>query len=143
MPASAEANAAKAITSAESARADSRRVVARLSLAHYTADAIEAGGLTLVRPVAAKDFGAALKTAAFLELPVSAYRLGYRAGDVAVIQPYAGGNPNGHMAMFDGKAWYSDFKQNSISCPADPYPGPGYRQASPPFKVYRRGETSG
>lgn len=111
--------------------------------ARYTADAIEAGGLNLVRPVSAKDFGAALKAVGFVELPVTEYRLGFRAGDVAIIQPYSDGHPDGHMAMFDGKDWYSDFKQRSISCPADPYPGPGYRRAAPPFKVYRRGGTAG
>jgi hypothetical protein len=107
--------------------------------AKYTADAIEAGGATLIRTVSAKDFGPALKAAAFLEVPVSP--LGFKPGDVAVIQPYAGGSPHGHMAMFDGTAWYSDFKQNSMMCPPDPYPGLGYRKASPPYTVYRRFET--
>jgi hypothetical protein len=35
-------------------------------------------------------------------------------GDVAIIQPYKGGNGIGHMTMFEGKTWYSDFKQRDM-----------------------------
>ncbi len=37
-----------------------------------------------------------------------------REGDVIIIQPYAGGNPSGHMAIYDGAEWYSDFKQRDM-----------------------------
>jgi hypothetical protein len=103
--------------------------------AHYTADAIEAGGVALgPRPISAKDFGPILSMAGFAELLSGPQQ--FKAGDVAVVQPCAG-HPHGHMAMFDGSGWYSDFRQNSFSCPPDPYPGKDYRLASPPYKVYR------
>lgn len=35
-------------------------------------------------------------------------RKAIQAGDVIIIQPYEGGNPSGHMALFDGQEWYSD-----------------------------------
>lgn len=70
--------------------------------AHYTANAIEAGGVTLgPRPVSAKNFGPILCMAGFNEL-LPGPQL-YKAGDVAVVQP-CDGHPHGHMAMFDGLA---------------------------------------
>ena len=54
------------------------------------------------------------------------------AGDVAIIQPYAGGNPSGHRTMYDGTTWYSDFRQNSM------YPGGGYRAVQPAYKSLGR-----
>ena len=77
----------------------------------------------------AKDYGSLLKNAGFsvigtFETP--------REGDVIVIQPYAGGNPSGHMALFDGQHWYSDFRQR------DMWAGPGYRAAKPPYVIYRK-----
>ena len=53
------------------------------------------------------------------------------SGDVAVIQPYPGENGIGHMTMYDGTRWISDFVQKSM------YPGPGYRKMQPSFKIYR------
>lgn len=44
-------------------------------------------------------------------------------GDVVVIQPCDDGNPAGHMAIYDGTTWYSDFRQR------DMWGGPGYRSA--------------
>lgn len=55
-----------------------------------------------------------------------------REGDVIIIQPYAGGNPSGHMAIYDGAEWYSDFKQR------DMWAGPGYRAARPSYTIYRK-----
>jgi len=55
----------------------------------------------------------------------------HRAGDVGIVQPIKG-HPHGHMAMFDGKHWISDFVQLHGL-----YPGPGYRTAKPPYAIYR------
>ena len=52
-------------------------------------------------------------------------------GDVVVIQSYAGGDPNGHVAMYDGTTWISDFRQR------DMWGGPGYREKMPPYVIYR------
>ena len=52
-------------------------------------------------------------------------------GDVVVIQNYPGGDVNGHIALYDGTRWVSDFKQRDI------WAGPGYRANQPPLQVYR------
>ncbi|WP_231564412.1 hypothetical protein [Enterobacter sp. Bisph1] len=89
----------------------------------------EAGGITLISTKFAKDYGDSLLKAGFVALPQTAQP---EKGDVAIIQPYAGGNGIGHMTMFDGKTWYSDFKQR------DMYPGPGYRRLHPSWIIYRK-----
>jgi hypothetical protein len=94
--------------------------------AQYTREAIEHGGLTLQRHVSAKDYGTSLLNAGFVEVSTS----DYRRGDVVVIQGIPG-HPHGHMAMFDGDQWVSDFKQRTL------YPGDAYRHAHPSFIVYR------
>jgi hypothetical protein len=99
--------------------------------AHYTADAITmpaAGGQPMTRVEDAKNFGPQLEAAGFREVTDGTLQ----KGDVAVIQPYAGGNPSGHMTMFDGTNWVSDFNQGPSM-----YPGPGYRAKKPPYKIYR------
>lgn len=96
--------------------------------AEFTRQAIEAGGITLNRTSNAKNYGTSLSRAGFRELPPGTM---VNAGDIVVIQPYSGGNPAGHMAMFDGSIWISDFKQRTM------YPGPGYRHSQPSFKIYR------
>ena len=55
---------------------------------------------------------------------------GYKKGDVAVMQGFTS-SPAGHMQMFDGSVWISDFKQNGF------WAGPGYRTHKPAFKIYR------
>ena len=67
--------------------------------AEYTRKAVQAGGVTLGRTYHAKDYGPMLKNAGFsaigaLEEP--------REGDVIIIQPYANGNPSGHMTVMTG-----------------------------------------
>lgn len=96
--------------------------------AKFTRRAIEAGGVRLDRTHDAKDYGTALLRAGFSEVPPGST---LHSGDVAVIQPYSGGNPSGHMTMYDGAQWISDFPQRSM------YPGPGYRRMHPAFKIYR------
>lgn len=54
-----------------------------------------------------------------------------QSGDVAVIQPIPG-HPDGHMSMYDGKEWISDFKQLHGL-----YPSQTYRTAQPSYKIYR------
>lgn len=97
--------------------------------AEYVRKAVEAGGVKLTRHTSAKDYGASLLAVGFVALPAAE---GFYAGaDVAVIQPISG-HPHGHMAMFNGTFWLSDFKQMHGL-----YPGPGYRSQKPPFTVYR------
>lgn len=96
--------------------------------ARFTRLAIQAGGVKVPNTHFAKDYGVELLRAGFREVPPGSTLI---SGDVAVIQPYAGGNGIGHMAMYDGTQWISDFVQKSM------YPGPGYRAAQPAFKIYR------
>ena len=101
--------------------------------AEYTRQAIEAGGVTLIRHAYAKDYGSSLIAVGFVQLdpPVSVYL----AGDVGIVQPIPG-DPDGHMAMFDGTYWISDFLQLYGL-----YPGPEYRAVKPPFAIYRYPST--
>lgn len=113
--------------------------------AEYVVNAITnsaGGGLPMGRTKHAKDSGPNLEAAGFKEVASGPDPLGTgddkfpkgytpQKGDVAVIQPYKGGNQSGHMAMFDGKNWVSDFQQRGM------YSGPGYRAKAPPYKIYR------
>jgi hypothetical protein len=97
--------------------------------AEYTRMAIEAGGVTVVHVPAAKDYGNSLITVGFVAL--AAPPAAYMAGDVGIVQPIDG-HPYGHMAMYDGKSWVSDFVQMHGL-----YPSASYRAVQPPFTIYR------
>jgi hypothetical protein len=67
--------------------------------------------------------------------------LPYKKGDVALIDGFAK-NPvkgikkdhlHGHLEMYDGTQWISDFKQPGVS----PYPGSDYVKAAPAITIYR------
>jgi len=87
--------------------------------AAFVREAIEAGGLTISRAGSgsAKDFGPRLLLAGFIAQPGSAEP--YRKGDVAVIEGFTKNAGTGvkkdhldrHLAMYDGRQWISDFKQ--------------------------------
>ncbi len=98
--------------------------------ARHTANAIEAGGVYLgPRTNHAKDFGPILERAGFKEINISE---GYAplSGDIAVIQNYPG-QRSGHMQMYTRSSWTSDFPQRTF------YPGAGFRDAAPSYKIYR------
>jgi hypothetical protein len=98
--------------------------------AQYVREAIEAGGVQLVHHASAKDYGGSLTAVGFTVAPPTA-ATAPEAGDVGIVQPIDG-HPDGHMAMFDGTLWVSDFVQQHGL-----YPGPAYRDAKPPFTIYR------
>lgn len=101
--------------------------------ARYVREAIEAGGIRVtLRVENAKDYGPSLERAGFVKLPDGAEP---QAGDVAVIQSPGDRNPRGHMAMFDGKDWISDYNQKG-----EFYPGRAYSAKKPPYVMYRRPE---
>jgi hypothetical protein len=108
---------------------DHARVNSAGPCAEFVREAIEAGGLILVRKASAKDYGPSLESVMFWVLPE--WPLHLAAGDVVVIQPVTG-HPHGHMAMYNGSSWVSDFKQAHGY-----YPGPVYRAAKPPAVFYR------
>lgn len=97
--------------------------------ATYVRHALHAGGVEISGINYAKDYGPALERNGFIVLS-SGQTL--KEGDIVVIQPYAGGNVAGHIAIYDGSTWYSDFRQR------DMWAGPGYRSQQPPHKIYRR-----
>jgi hypothetical protein len=51
-------------------------------------------------------------------------------GDIRVWQPYVGGSPSGHIDMYDGSQWISDFRENGD------FPGQGYRR-DPDYQIFR------
>lgn len=118
--------------------------------ASYVRRALNAGGFDVKPPDDggygyAKNFGPELEKVGFKpvatwsrqfdssKLPASGYLPDYTpaAGDVAIIQPYPGGKVAGHMTMYDGHQWISDFKQPGM------WPGPGYRLHKPDYVIYR------
>ncbi|WP_243428349.1 EF-hand domain-containing protein [Leclercia adecarboxylata] len=115
--------------------------------ARYVKKAISAGGEIEAWPniESAKDYGRALIDRGF-EI-ISADK-GLIRGDVVIIQgikkiDFPKGlikkdHPHGHMAMFDGTQWVSDFKQNQGY-----YPGKDYVKAKPAYVFYRHKDVSG
>jgi hypothetical protein len=97
--------------------------------AKYVREAIGAGGLQLERVGEARLYGPSLKKAGFVETSMSAPP--FKAGDVVVIQKTSTVAP-GHMAMFNGTIWVSDYRQTGAI-----YPGGSFAREKPKFVVYR------
>lgn len=57
-------------------------------------------------------------------------------GDIAVFEP-TDNHKYGHIQMYDGEQWRSDFKQNNFS------PGSGYTKDGVPYTVYRNKASGG
>jgi type VI secretion system secreted protein VgrG len=109
---------------------DSAQPFPTFKCATYVRQALESGGLDMsARPVSAKDYGPYLDGKGFKKQALKDYKP--KKGDIVVIQNYKGGDTNGHIAMYDGKQWVSDFKQR------DMWGGPGYRKFAPSYEVYR------
>ena len=114
----------------------------------YVVDAIQnGGGLKLDTKtwggVSAKDWGPCLKNSGFSEVDINATDFKPEAGDVVIFDKVDElkddqGNiirksrPHGHMQMWDGDKWISDFIQDS-----NIYPGSAYKDAKTPYKIYR------
>lgn len=100
--------------------------------AKYVREAIQAGGISLwgPRPNSAKDYGRVLRDAGFTEYS-SVPPGGYKAGDIAVIQNPDAQHKHGHMQMYSGSQWISDFKQKNF------WPGSIYTEKKPSYKIYR------
>jgi type VI secretion system secreted protein VgrG len=99
--------------------------------AYFVRQAILAGGIEIKPwPLSAKDYIDYLPSYGFSVVSTSP-SFDPTAGDVVVVQNYEGGSIHGHIAMFTGSQWLSDFRQRDI------WPGPGYRKAQPPLAIYR------
>lgn len=103
--------------------------------ATYVRQGLEAGGFpTTGHPFSAKDWGPTLTRGGFKALPDSPAYVP-AVGDVAVIQGVSKGKGvNGHIEMFDGTHWVSDFVQPRGK---EIYPGPEYRTEKPAYVIYR------
>ena len=98
--------------------------------ARYVRQAINAGGLTLLsQPGSAKNYCPPLIAAGYTALSAANY-VPVR-GDIFVMQPANGPSGHGHIAMFDGEIWISDFKQR------DMWGGPTARKVKPAYVIYR------
>ncbi len=105
--------------------------ISQSKCAMYVRKAIEAGGgvIPLPRPLDAKDYGPVLAKLGFAKIPAVTYAP--QRGDIAVLQPPKG-RTSGHIQMFNGSIWVSDFRQK-----ADIYPGPAYRDQQVSHEIYR------
>ncbi len=109
--------------------------------ATYVRQALAKGGIVInPHPRDAKDYGPYLLLQGFVVVSMKKYSPS--AGDIVVIQnypagvdqsgkPYDASNPAGHIAMYDGAQWVSDFVQR------DMWGGPGMRAVQPNFVIYR------
>ncbi len=119
--------------------------------AAYVRRAVEAGGVKIQIPpqrignsASACDYGPSLEKAGFKPVYVypgsgptdTAVIPGQQTGDVVVIQPIDG-HPHGHIALFNGVNWVSDFIQLRGF-----YPGQQYRNVKPAYKLYRYSDNS-
>ena len=100
--------------------------------AKYVRLGLQAGGAVVQnQPTHAKDYGPSLRRLGFSELAVEnpdTYK--FMKGDIVVIQPYGKGK-SGHIAVFDGRVWISDFVQRDF------WSGASYRKFRPSHAFYR------
>jgi hypothetical protein len=105
--------------------------------AYYVRLAFEAGKIdTKIHPALAKDYGPFLLKNGFLKLTTNFKDGTYiqKPGDVAVFEGFIGRlrkHKSGHIQMFNGSKWVSDWIQ------PDFIPGPDYRSLPDPYVIYR------
>ncbi len=102
--------------------------------ARYVRYALEAGGVnTNGRPSSAKDYDTFLLNKGFNK--VSSLNYKPITGDIVVMEAFVGlkkVHPHGHIQMFNGKKWISDFVQKDF------WPGSDYRNAQPINTILRK-----
>jgi hypothetical protein len=97
----------------------------------YVRQALSAGGLTSFdanHPANAYQYGPYLQQAGFTQISSSGYTP--QTGDVIVFQPVTG-HSSGHIEIYDGSQWVSDFKQSSM------YPSQDYVTQHGSYTIYR------
>jgi hypothetical protein len=95
----------------------------------HVRQALQAGGInTAHHPVFAKNYGPYLMGWGFENISPTDYTP--FPGDIRVWQSYPGGNPAGHIDMFNGSNWGSDFIENGV------FPGRGY-SIYPNYQIFR------
>lgn len=92
--------------------------------------AITKAGVPLTNwPGTAREYREYLPRNDFAQVPAGDYFP--IKGDVVVFQPYAGGEPDGHIALYDGERWVSDTVQATF------YGEPARREADPEHAFFR------
>ncbi|MBI5428023.1 MAG: hypothetical protein HZA02_07065 [Nitrospinae bacterium] len=99
--------------------------------------AIEAGGVKLEKaPIPAYLYDPYLDNYFEKLTPTPPPMYKPQKGDIAVFQPPQNGkHPDGHIQMYNGEQWVSDFKQPRRTDGL--WPGPDYRAFKPPYAIYR------
>lgn len=101
--------------------------------ARYVRYAIEVGGInTSGRLGSAKDYADFLFKKGFTKVNVNNY-VPLR-GDIIVMNSFVGktkSHPHGHIQMYNGTKWISDFRQKDF------WPGPDYRIVQPKYTILR------
>lgn len=88
-------------------------------------EAIKSGGRDIAVTHSAKDYGPSLVAGGFTKLEGDALKnYTHQKGDV-IIYPAIDKHADGHMAMYDGNQWVSDFKQR-VPYPSNDYIGKTY-----------------
>ena len=101
-------------------------VKSKTMCAWYVMRAMQYGGCPIgILPAYA--YNKTLPQMGFEEVSTTHYRP--HLGDVSVL-PACGKSPFGHIAIYDGKQWVSDFRQSSV------FPGPTYREVGK-YQVFR------
>ncbi len=101
--------------------------------AKFVRFALEAGGInTNGRPGSAKDYDSFLENRGFSVINKSGYTP--KVGDIVVIESFQGKNfhEHGHIQMWNGEKWVSDFRQSGF------WPGGDYRNSKPSYKIIRK-----
>ena len=80
----------------------------------------------------AKNWGSYLLIKGFGVEDISDYSA--EKGDIRVFQNYPGGSFSGHIDMYNGNQWVSDYFENGF------WPGRGYRENNAAFTIYRWGD---
>ncbi len=104
--------------------------------AMYVRFALEAGNInTKGHPEAAADYVTFLPKKGFKEAGVTDEKnYSPKKGDIAVFERFQGKKKYhkwGHIQMFNGEKWVSDFEQRDF------WAGPDYRESKPNFKIFR------
>ncbi len=96
--------------------------------AMYLRKAIIAGGIPLYQGGDAWHYKYVLPILGFKEIDKKAEKM---VGDIVVFQPI-GGRKFGHIAIWNGRQWVSDFKQRSIIVHSD------YARKECEYSIFRR-----
>jgi hypothetical protein len=92
--------------------------------------ALEAGGMnTKGHPLLSKNYGPFLSKLGFSLISPTNYIP--RTSDIRVFQPYADGDPIGHIDAYDGNQWVSDFKEANF------WPSAKYKKYHPNYQIFR------